>query len=186
MTGVWLIRHGEAAAPAGVAIGSTDPGLSELGRLQAERLAVRLASARLTRVFSSDLQRAVETARPIAARHRLPVETTAELREIDFGVWEGRPLSGLWIEEPAVAEAWEADIRSTPASFGESFADFENRVIGWWRRAGAALSGEIAIVAHGGSLALLRSAIGGAAVGASIDLKVGLGEAQVIRFEPAI
>ena len=165
-TRVWLVRHGVSAAPEGVAVGSSDPPLSEEGRKQATILAEQLAGAPLSRVFSSDLARALQTARPIAARHRLPVESVPALREIDFGAWEGRALSALWAEERAAAQAWEADITHTPASFSESFAQLERRVLDWWR-ALQHPTGDIAVVAHRGSLAVLSAAITGRSIEAA-------------------
>jgi alpha-ribazole phosphatase/probable phosphoglycerate mutase len=156
-----------------VAVGSSDPPLSEEGRKQAAALAGQLAVAELTRVFSSDLARALQTARPIAARHRLPVEAVPALREIDFGAWEGRELSGLWADERDAARAWEEDIRQTPASFSESFDQLERRVLGWWR-ALPKPAGDIAVVAHRGSLAILSAAI----TGRSIE------DAFAERFQP--
>jgi phosphoserine phosphatase len=172
---VWLVRHGATLAPGGVAIGSSDPALSEVGRTQAAGLAEQLASRPLTRVFSSDLARALQTAQVIAKRHGLPVEVVPALREIDFGAWEGRPLSGLWTDERDAAHAWEADIRSTPPSFSESFDDLERRVLEWWRTVQPALTGEVAIVAHRGSLAVLAAAITGCSIEAAFAERVDPG-----------
>ena len=166
---VWLVRHGATIAPPGVAIGSSDPPLSEAGRAQADELADRLASAQLTRVISSDLVRAIETARPIAARHGLAVEPVRALREIDFGEWEGRALTALWSEE-------EASFRNTPRGFGETFTDLEFRVTGWWHTVLAALEGEVAIIAHRGSLAVLSAAITGCSVEAAFADRIEPGQ----------
>jgi broad specificity phosphatase PhoE len=104
------------------------------------------------------MKRALETASIIAARHRLVVESSRELREIDFGAWEGRDLSELWLEDSAAARSWELDVRHTPPSFGETVISLERRVAAFWRRTLPA-AGEVAIVGHGGSLAALRSLI---------------------------
>ncbi len=102
----------------------------------------------------------METAASVASPHGLRVETSVALREIDFGAWEGRPLSDLWSEDPAAAHAWEADIRRTPSTFGESVADLERRVEGFWSQVrGTLLGGEVAVVGHRGSLAALRALI---------------------------
>ena len=70
-----LIRHGR---PIG---GVKDPGLSDLGRTQAEVVADRLASESITVIVASSLQRAAETAVPLATRLGLPVECVPDLRE---------------------------------------------------------------------------------------------------------
>ncbi len=160
MSLVWLIRHGASTMPSGIAIGFTDPPLSEAGRAQAHRVAVQLEGRPLARIISSDLRRALDTARVVAAPHRVEVETTPALREIHFGAWEGRSLSDLWIDEPGMAAAWEQDVRATPPSFGEGLVEVEKRVARFWESMQPLpQAAGVAIVAHGGSLAALRSLI---------------------------
>ena len=179
---IWLIRHGETTASPGLAIGASDPPLSARGQAQAEALAAELSGRRLTRVFSSDLSRAVETARIVAAPHGLPVETTSLLREIDFGSWEGKALSDLWVTEPAAAERWERDIRSTPSGFAETLDELERRVLAFWgqmrpRPAGA----DVAVVAHRGPLAVLRALITGLPVTDTLAEPLEVG--RLVRVE---
>lgn len=177
---VWLVRHGATTAPPGVAIGATDPPLSDQGQEQARRLAADLACKPLTRVLSSDLKRALATAVAIATSHHLIVEPSAALREIDFGEWEGRSLADLWSEAPQVAKAWEDDLRSTPSTFGEQLADVEGRVGDFWRRVRPDESGEIAIVAHRCSLAVLRAVITGESIEEAFATSLDLAQAVVV------
>lgn len=147
-----------------------------MGRAQACRLAVALAARPLVRVISSDLKRALETATAIAAPHGLAVEPTAALREIDFGTWEGRDLSELWLEDSAAARAWEQDVRITPPAFGEDVSDLERRVGSFWRESSPLpAAGEIAIVGHGGSLAALRALISHEPIATTIASRLDLG-----------
>jgi len=182
VTRVWLIRHGESMRAEGTAISVTDPPLTDQGLADAHILAATMAARPLVRVLSSDRERALATARVVAEPHRLQVESSAALREIDFGAWEGRSLADLWSEEPEAAKAWELDIRSTPASFGESLRDLEGRVAKFW----AGLQplprrGEVAIVAHRGSLAALRALITGSTVADAFASELELGAAvQVV------
>jgi alpha-ribazole phosphatase len=163
-------------------VGSTNPPLSDEGIEQAQRLAEELASRPLARVLSSDLQRALATARAIATPHHLVVESTPALREIHFGAWEGRALAELWSEEPHTAKAWEDDFRATPSSFGESVYDLESRVQGYWRSVESSVAGsEIAVVAHRGSLAVLRAVITGESIAEAFAR--GLAPAQAVRVE---
>ncbi len=99
--------------------------LNEAGRLQAEALAERLAGVNLAAVYASPMDRAVETARPIADRHGLEVELHPGLNEIDVGRWEGesfdrlrrRPLWRRILAYPSGTRfpggetAWEAQAR---------------------------------------------------------------------------
>lgn len=181
MTRIWLIRHAASTALPGSAIGASDPPLSDHGREQARRLATAMASHPLARILCSDRRRALATARAVALPHGIAVEPTTALREIDFGAWEGRPLSKLWSEDPVAAKAWEDDIRFTPSSFGESLADLERRVETFW----ASLrplreGGEIAIVAHRGPLAVLRAAITGETVADAFATRLELASAVAL------
>jgi broad specificity phosphatase PhoE len=175
---VWLIRHGASSAPPGLAVGSGDPPLSDVGREQSLQLAASMADRPLTRVLSSDRRRALSTARLVAAPHGLDVEATAALREIDFGAWEGRALGDLWSEEPESARAWESDIRLTPPSFGESLDALQMRVVSFWDSfRPLPRDGEIAVVGHHGSLAVLRSLITGERIGDAFAHRLELGGA---------
>lgn len=182
MSRVWLIRHAASTAAAGSAIGLTDLPLSDVGHEQARRLAAELASRALARIVSSDRRRALETANIIAAPHSgVGVESSSALREIDFGAWEGRSLSDLWVEEPAAAKAWEDDIGTTPASFGESVDDVARRVAAFWRSLQPLPDvGELAVVGHRGSLAILRALITGETVPDAFAAGLGLGSAVAL------
>jgi broad specificity phosphatase PhoE len=150
--------------------------------MQAYQVAALLQDRPLVRVVSSDRRRALDTAPIVAAPHGLPVEPDAALRELDFGAWEGRSLSDLWLEEPEAAKAWEADIRVTPPSFGESLVALERRVRGFWDSLPplAGDHGELAIVAHAGSLAVLRSVITRETVADSFATRLELGDAVAL------
>jgi broad specificity phosphatase PhoE len=156
---VWLARHGESTARRGLALGWSDPPLSETGVAQARALSDQLRGRKLAGVYASDLTRARATAEHVARPHGLPVLLTTDLRELNFGSWEGRDLAELWTERPAEARAWEADIRRTPPAFGETVADLEERVARFFGVLTASPAGEVAVVAHMGSLAALRARI---------------------------
>ena len=90
MTRLLLVRHGETDwNAAGRLQGQTDRPLSDFGRRQARRLADELATEDFEAVYSSDLARARETAEIVGARLRLPVTLDPDLREKDWGTWEG-------------------------------------------------------------------------------------------------
>jgi len=165
VTTVWLVRHGEAEAPAGLAIGHGDPPLSLRGQRQIARLAKRLAAQPVQGVFSSDLHRARFTAERIAVGHGLAVDVCPELREIDFGTWEGRALGDLWTEKPDEAKAWERDLRCVPSGFGERFEALESRVAQFRSR----LDGYrvAVVVAHRGPLAVLLHQLTGTTIEAA-------------------
>ena len=90
MTTFLLIRHGETDANGKWLAGWT-PGLhlNARGRRQAEYLAEVLATPVITAVYTSPLERALETAEPIARRHGLSPRPVQDLGELLFGDWEG-------------------------------------------------------------------------------------------------
>jgi len=110
-TVVHLLRHGEVHNPEGVLYGRL-PGyrLSELGRSMAERVAEHLSGADIAHVGASPLERAQETAKPIADAHELPIAVDGRLIEADnvfegltFGVGDGalsRPRHWKYLRNP--------------------------------------------------------------------------------------
>src|SRR3712207_184002 len=96
MTTFLLIRHA-LCDPVGHSIAGRRPGvhLNAQGHNQAQRLAERLESILLQAIYSSPLERAQETARPIALSKRGEIRTSEAWTEIDFGEWTGRTLAEL-------------------------------------------------------------------------------------------
>jgi len=117
------------------------------------------------------------TAEVIASSHELRVEVDRRLREIDFGAWEGRRLADLWVEEPEAAAAWEQDLWATPASFGEDLAQLEARILGFWSELRLCDDAEVAVIAHRGSLAVLRALITGNSVKNAFSAGMDMGRA---------
>jgi probable phosphomutase (TIGR03848 family) len=93
---VYLVRHGVTNHTGHRLSGwMEDIHLSEKGREQAEAVADLLTGTRLKAVYSSPIDRTVETARPIAARHDLGVRTRRHLGEVDYGTWTNRSFRSL-------------------------------------------------------------------------------------------
>lgn len=87
---VFLLRHGQTAYNvAGRLRGRADPQLDEQGRAQADALGRLFAGVALSRVLASPLQRAVETAEPLARAVGLSVEVMDALNDRDYGPWTG-------------------------------------------------------------------------------------------------
>lgn len=96
-TRILLIRHADyELLDRGILAGRMSGwGLNERGRAQSKALAEALAGRTLAAVVASPLERAQETARYIAAPHRLEVRIEPGLDEVDFGHWSGRPFAEL-------------------------------------------------------------------------------------------
>jgi len=122
-----LIRHGSTAL-VGKALAGRMPNVSldANGRNQAQQLANRLTDHRVTVIYSSPLERAVETAEPLAVRLGIPVLTRKGLTEIDFGVWQGKTLDEL--EGDDEWRRFNVLRGSTPAREGELMLEVQARM----------------------------------------------------------
>ena len=106
-TTLFLVRHGETVDNANkIMQGQTQGQLNEEGVRQAQQLRERLAGTSIDAVVSSDLKRAVDTARIVAGPHGLEVVTTPLLRERDWGSFTGRYIPDL------KDEVWPDDIET--------------------------------------------------------------------------
>eukprot|EP00756_Hemistasia_phaeocysticola_P055346 Hpha_TRINITY_DN31271_c0_g1::TRINITY_DN31271_c0_g1_i1::g.2402::m.2402/K15634/gpmB; probable phosphoglycerate mutase len=157
-----LVRHGESTWNAdGRLQGQSEAPLSELGRQQAAAIATRLRdSERVNAVYSSDLGRAVDTARAICSamgtdlppEHCLPA-----FRERHLGVLQGVTKEEAKVKHP---EAWGEFIRGDGAKVhggGESASEVRARATEALERVAKAHDGEVVVVvSHGGTLQQLR------------------------------
>jgi probable phosphoglycerate mutase len=154
-----LCRHASTEANAtGRFLSRSDPPLSGVGRIQCENLREELASYDFDRIFSSPARRCLETI-AIAIPNAV-FEVRAELREVDFGSWEGQTLEEVRSREP---ERVELRMRS-PVHFrpdgGESFADVAARLADFAHDIGSSRERTL-IVAHRGTLAVLERLLRG-------------------------
>jgi len=162
--------------------GWLDPPLDERGRAEAEAVARRLAGRSVEAVYSSDLRRARETAQVVADLLGRPLILDPRLRERDFG-----PISGLTVEEirqgfPEVVRTWEANRADFPG--GELSASFRDRVTAAFADIiSAHPQGEVAVVAHGGTLAVYLSSLLGLQPGWRIPLRLDNGSLSVVEIE---
>jgi 2,3-bisphosphoglycerate-dependent phosphoglycerate mutase len=151
-----VVRHGETAwNREGRIQGQGDSPLSERGVKQARAVAERLARERLVAIYSSNLGRARETARHVAAATGLAVRFDAGLRERGFGILEGSTWDEIGRDHPEAARS----LREDPAYViprGESLEGFRDRVlVALDRIARGAPTGPVAVVTHGGVLGVL-------------------------------
>lgn len=154
-TTILLVRHGETDSNAeGRIQGQTNTPLNERGRSQAQALADELAGEAIAAVYSSDLDRARETAEILAGRLDLPVVVDPALRERNFGSWEGRTVDELEARWPGAWARWregdegEGDV--------EDHLALAARVRDAIHRLAAAHPGErILVVAHGGAMRVI-------------------------------
>jgi alpha-ribazole phosphatase len=135
--------------------GQSDLPLNARGREQAERMARRLAHAKIERIFTSDLTRAQQTAQAIAARHNITPLIDPRLRELDFGAWEGRTFAEVDAQDALAMKAWLADPTRVPPPEGETLADLAARVQSFWQEHIAPFDSGTLVVSHRGALRVL-------------------------------
>ena len=124
-----LIRHGENDFTKKHKLAGYTPKvhLNERGQTQAQALADALKDVPIKAIYSSPLERAMETATPIAAARKLEVQVEAGLLETNVGKWQGRSLAALRLQK-----AWKV-VQSAPsrAQFpeGETFYECQARIV---------------------------------------------------------
>jgi broad specificity phosphatase PhoE len=179
---VHLVRHGEVRNPDGLIYGDL-PGfvLTEEGRAQAQRAAARLAAYPVTTIWSSPLQRALETAVIIAVSRQLPVKVDPDLIEWRLSAWTGIPWADLTDRRPGELETYLAN--PTGVDFGaESLEALAARVAGVIVRVVQDGAGDVAVVAHQDPLQAARlHLLGQPLSNLHVDKPV---HASVITLEP--
>ncbi|GAA4559486.1 bifunctional RNase H/acid phosphatase [Planotetraspora kaengkrachanensis] len=129
-TSLILLRHGETRLSVDKRFsGLGDPSLTDVGLAQAEAVASRLSRKpyEIDAIVSSPLTRARQTAEAVAARTGVAVSVEEDLRETDFGAWEGHTFAEIQKRWPRELAAWLADPEVAPPG-GESFATTALRV----------------------------------------------------------
>lgn len=165
-TRLFLVRHGETTANREFRyIGVRDEPLSAPGQAQAIQLAKALARLPVAAVYSSPLQRAYNTALQIAAPHKLEVQCIDDLRECNFGTWEGLSRAEVLARSPEDAQSlhdWEQDMTIAPPG-GESFAAMRERACALVEQLAQAHPDQsIVLVSHVGPIKVLLAAALGA------------------------
>jgi broad specificity phosphatase PhoE len=181
---ILLARHGETDFNVeGRWQGQSDSPLTERGLAQARELGRALADEPIAAVVSSDLGRAMSTAREVAALHGLEVIAEPRLREIDVGGWTRKNGAEIDVDWPGLRERW----RTAPATMrmpeGESLFDVEARVRAYFDTAMPVYVGKtIMLVGHGAlNQVILVVAMGGTAKDLWLDARID--NCQISRLE---
>lgn len=154
--------------------------LNDQGRAQADGLAERLAHVRLRALYSSPLERALETAEPLARRLKLDVQVEEAFNELNYGEWTGRPF-----DELVGAAQWRAynSFRSgTRIPGGELMLEAQARMVAGLGRLRARHAAEsVAVVSHADPI---RAAIAHyAGINLDLSLRVEISPAAVSIIE---
>jgi len=148
---IYLLRHGEIVARDEKRyIGQTDVPLSSKGLEQAFSWRKELAHVVFESVYSSDLMRALYTAKNVANIDEPYIHILPQLREIDLGDWDGESMEEIKTRFP---DAWKERGRrmgSFKTPNGESFQDLHKRVIPVFQKILSEMTGDVLIVGHAG------------------------------------
>lgn len=148
MTQFLFVRHGAHDLLARGVIAGRQPGihLNALGKQQAETIAKRLSVLPIDAIYSSPLERARETAAPLAATLGLPLHTAYEFNEIEFGAWTNCAFAEL--ERDPQWQQWNSFRSNGIAPGGESMLSVQARALAKIAEL-RALHGLVVIFTHG-------------------------------------
>ena len=157
MSKLLLVRHGNTQLNSAERYwGHTDVGLGADGLQQAARLRDHLADEEINAVYTSDLKRAIVTAEIIASNHHLDITICPELRETNFGEFEGLTFKEINRRYPELSKMWSNWDLKLKFPGGESVDELIARVIKFPRRLEQHKPEEtILVVAHSASLRML-------------------------------
>ncbi len=158
---IYLIRHGQTEANINeIYQGNADVPLNKTGKEQARILAWRMKEYPLEAMFSSHLERALNTARAIGEYHDVKIEIEHDLQEISLGDWQGKSREQVRKEYPDFIKARKekGDYYSTPVPGGESYSELEKRATDVLEKIVKGTDkNHVAVFTHGG---VIKSIIG--------------------------
>jgi len=179
-----LVRHGFVGLKEERFLGRTDIPLSEEGIKQAEQLRDRLALEKIDAVYTSTLRRARQTAKIIAAGHKVKITPCEELCECDFGDIEGLTFEEIKQKYPALAEEL---VQRKTGSFpgGETIEQLNKRIKTFLKRLKKHKSGEtLLIVAHGGPLRLIICNLLGLGIKHWVQIRIDRASLSIVETYP--
>jgi probable phosphoglycerate mutase len=183
-TRIILVRHGETDWNAtGRIQGQSDTPLNALGKIQAERVAQRLARETVQALYSSDLARAFETATIIGEQLGLVVTKVPRLRERQYGVWEGLTSAEIEARYPTQFDEWRARSTDFAPPQGETSSQLLKRALTSLQTIARQHVGElVVVVTHGGFCYVLINHILGSVDGDRREFTFGNASLHTLEF----
>jgi len=146
-----MVRHGETEGESSVRFhGSRDVALSDHGRAQIREAGLRLAREVFDLVAASPLARAWESARILSGG--APVRLEADLREIDFGRWEGLTKQEIEVTDPVRYQEWQERLPGFEFPGGEARTELQKRVLRGFERLEQSGATSVLLVSHKGPI----------------------------------
>jgi len=182
MTRFLLIRHASCGLKSEMIAGwMSGVHLTDVGKKQAESLAVRLAPAHLAAIYSSPLERAQETAEPIARLAHLEITLRERLGEVRCGDWTGAKFSELdHLKEWKQFESFRSSVRIPN---GEAMVEVQARVVAEMLEIEKQHEGAtVAIVSHGDVIRCALAHFAGIPIDLSLRIQIDAGSISVIEL----
>ena len=164
MTKFIIVRHGQSKAQeCGYLVGKMEAPLSELGERQAKAVSEYiLKTYKIDAVYSSPLERACNTVRGVAEELNLPIIKETELREFDFGEWEGLTHEEIKNNFDDGYSKWASDPGVYTPHGGETMAHMQTRVVEKLKEIGKREDGKTVLIgAHSSVIRTLQCYIQG-------------------------
>ncbi|MEK8023162.1 MAG: histidine phosphatase family protein [Candidatus Hydrogenedentota bacterium] len=157
---IFLVRHGESVDNSERRIqGWSGSSLTDHGRAEAGRVTERLRGRNIEALYTSDLQRATETAGIMGAGLDLVPRPRVEFREMHLGPWEGRLMKEVETTDSDALWKWRWDGRTPPYPDIEPIARFRDRLMSGLDSLVALHRNNVAVVSHGGAISVMLTQI---------------------------
>ena len=172
---IYLVRHGETTGDIENRYGgSYDDHLTGLGRGQLQETASKLVGKDIEKIFTSPLIRAKESAEIISSVINASIEIRDGLRERHYGVLTGLTNTEALEKYPKEVEAHKNPLNTDPD--GESYQDFQNRVLNTFKIITNEKHQAVSIISHGGPIKQILAYLGK-------DIPPKLGDGEIIELE---
>lgn len=182
MTTFLLVRHGSTAS-VGRTLTGWSPGIyvNARGRREVEALSTMLGAVDIAAIYSSPLERAVDTAAAIANGHGLEVRTDEAFGEVRSGDWTGCDIRDL--ERDQRWRRWNTVRSLVRAPNGETALEIQSRVLEALTRLRAAHKNKIvAIVSHGDPIRSILAHLAGIPLDLALRLRIDTASVSVVRM----
>jgi len=175
---LYLIRHGDVGAQ-GRYIGSSNPQLTATGREQIALLSQGMQTAALELVFCSPLKRCRQSLEHLGVVAR--VVMCEELREVDFGEWEGKSASEILAGDGTAFAGWASGSSDFCCPGGESLRSFYQRITVFWEMLRARQEHRLLLVTHGGVIRHLLCLALGLPWEKYLSFDIALGSCTILK-----
>lgn len=185
---LYIARHGETdwnREPARCQ-GWADIPVNKKGEQQAARIAFEAGTKNISKIFSSHLQRAAQTAAIIASELGVPYETDKGLAEARKGSWEGMPFSQIEAEYSEIWAQWLETPFTAPIPGGETISEVAARACRSIKNFLEQDAGNILLISHGGPVSALRCISEKLSFGRFHSMHPGNGQLFKLAIEPFI